>query len=100
MDTKIAALILIDHSRFLGMDLTERAAAIARRAGIQRLYFSGRPAQIKELVATVNTLVVLDARTIVEPKGVREAVARAGEGVVDLTAEGAIAGRFSRRIDN
>src|SRR5687768_4378647 len=100
MNTKVAALILVDHASFLGMDLNDRAVMIARRAGIERVYFSGRPAQIDEYAARVDTLVVLDARTIVEPKGVREAVARAGKGVLDLTAEGAIAGRFSRRIDD
>lgn len=102
MNAKVAALILIDHSRFLGMDLTDRAAAIARRAGIECVYFSGRPPQIPKAFGEggVDTLVILDARTIVEPKGVREAVVRAVTGVLDLTAEGAIAGRFSRRIDD
>lgn len=100
MNAKIAALILIDHGSFLGMDLTDRAVMIAKRAGIERIYFSGFPATIEEYAARVDTLVVLDARTIVEPKGVREAVARAGKGVLNLTAEGAIAGRFSRRIDD
>ena len=100
MNAHVAALILVDHSRFLGMDLTERAATIARRAGIERLYFSERPAPIDEYAGTVERLVVLDARTIMEPKGLREAVEHAAEGVVDLTAEGAIRGRFSRRIDS
>lgn len=100
MNTKVAALILVDHASFLGMDLNDRAVMIARRAGIERIYFSGRPAQIEEYAARVDTLVVLDARTIIEPKGVREAVARAGAGVLDLTTEGAIAGRFSRHIDD
>jgi len=41
----------------------------------------------------------LDARTIVEPKAVRDAVRAAGRGIVDLTMDGSIEGRFSRRIE-
>jgi phosphatidylglycerophosphate synthase len=100
MNANVAALILVDHSRFLGMDLTERAATIARGAGIERLYFSDGSALIGEYANRADTLVVFDARTIIEPKGVREALARAGTGVLDLTSEGATQGRFSRRIDS
>lgn len=99
MNAKVAALILVDHSRFLGMDLTERAATIARRAGIESLYFASQLPRLDKYTSRVDTLVLLDARTVVEPKGVREAVARTGSGVLDLTTQGAIEGRFSRRID-
>ena len=100
MNAKVAALILVDHSQFLGMDLTERSTRIARRAGIERLFFSEHPAPIKRYVHRAHTLVVLDARTIVEPKGVREAVEHAGKGILDLTADGVMPGRFKRRIEN
>ena len=111
MNANVAALILVDHSRFLGMDLTERAATIARRAGIECIHVSDRSSRIEDYArgacraeafgeGGVDTLVVLDARTIVEPKGVRDAVERAGTGILDLTAEGALPGRFSRRVDN
>jgi phosphatidylglycerophosphate synthase len=100
MNAKVAALILVDHRQFLGMDLTERSARIARRAGIERLFFSKRPAPIKRYVHRAHTLVVLDARTIVEPTDVREAVERAGKGILDLTAEGVMPGQFRRRIEN
>ena len=75
MNAKVAALILVDHSRFLGMDLTDRAATIARRAGIECMYFAASAARIAHYATRHDTLVVLDARTIIEPKGVREAVA-------------------------
>jgi phosphatidylglycerophosphate synthase len=100
MNRTVAALILVDHNRFLGMDLTDRAAAIARRAGIDSISFDVRSARVDQYATLADTLVILDAATVIEPKGVREAVARAGAGVLDLTAEGAIPGRFSRRIDD
>jgi phosphatidylglycerophosphate synthase len=79
------------------MDLTDRAVMIARRAGIDCIYVAG---ETKLEPCGADLLVLLDARTVMEPKGVREAVARAGSGVIDLTAEGAIPGRFSRRIND
>jgi phosphatidylglycerophosphate synthase len=100
MSAKVAALILIDHSQFLGMDLTERSTRIARRAGIERLFFSARPASIKRYVHRAHTLVLLDARTIVEPKVVRAAVERAGKGILDLTGEGGMPDGFGHRIEN
>jgi phosphatidylglycerophosphate synthase len=100
MNPKVAALILIDHGQFLGMDLTERSIRTARRAGIDRLFFSERPARIEHYTDRADTLVILDARTIVDPNGVTEAVQRAGKGILDLSAEGAVEGRFSRRINS
>ena len=97
MKTNVAALILADHNRFLGMDLTDRAVMIARRAGIDCVSVADTAEQKS---GAADLLVLLDARTVIEPKGVREAVARAGSGVLDLTAEGAIPGRFSRRINS
>jgi phosphatidylglycerophosphate synthase len=97
MKTNVAAMILADHNRFLGMDLTARAAMIARRAGIDSIYIADRAGLNAH---GADLLVLLDARTVIEPKGVREAIARAGSGILDLTGEGAIPGRFSRRINN
>ncbi len=99
MNPKVAALVLVDHGRFLGMDLTDRAATIARRAGVECVHFAASAARIAHYASLADTLVVLDARTIIEPKAVREAVRKTRKGILDLRAEGAVEGRFSRRID-
>ena len=98
MEPKVAALVLVDHGRFLGMDLTDRAAMIARRAGVECVHFAASAARIAHYATLAETLVVLDARTIVAPKAVRQAVRNAGKGILDLTGEGGVEGRFSRRI--
>jgi len=106
MNRSVAALVLADHNRFLGIDLTDRAVMIAKRAGIDCISIADDRADLavarakreRRPARAADLIVVLDARTVIEPKGVREAVSRAGSGVLDLTAEGAIPGRFSRRI--
>jgi hypothetical protein len=98
----IAALILADssHRTFGGVNLNERAALMANAAGIHTLYFMGTQlpdiAAMKRLrasgafaigllgwprlfagVPNAEILVVVDARTIIEPATFREIVADA-----------------------
>jgi hypothetical protein len=106
----IAALIVTDDSgaRFSGLDLNERAALAAHRAGIHHAYFTGHhqpdiaalhrlrargvfatpqfgwPRLFAELPAA-RLLVVLEARTIVEPDGLKAAVEDASRAPHDAT---------------
>jgi uncharacterized C2H2 Zn-finger protein len=95
----IAALIVTDDSgaHFSGVDLNERAALVAHHAGIAHAYFVGRGqpglASMRRLHArglfasglpgwprlfaglpAVRVLVVLDARTVVEPGALKAAI--------------------------
>ena len=125
--TSTAALILADNVRFLGMDLTVRAAIIASRAGIERIHIAGshpdplgvlRQLDRRGIAATwtahkphasvvgrnAQRVVVLDARTIVEPAALRDLIRQAHPQpganplVIDVEQAPAIAGRFKRTI--
>jgi len=95
----IAALIVTDETgaRFSGVDLNERAALAAHQAGIHHVYFAGRhqpdlaallrlraqgvfaaaqlgwPRPFADL-PPARTIVVLEARTIVEPEALKAMV--------------------------
>jgi phosphatidylglycerophosphate synthase len=133
--TKTAALILADAGRFLGMDLTLRTAIAASRAGIERLHIAGdhpgalavlRQLDKRGIAATwtshrphpsiigrdAEVLVVLDARTVVEPALLTELIERVrsstsyvadplsagGATVIDVEAAPPIRGRFRGSI--
>jgi phosphatidylglycerophosphate synthase len=129
---KSAALILADAGTFLGMDLTLRAAAVAARSGVKRIHVSGDLADPLTLMDKLarrgiratwtsdrvqpsvigrgsDILVVLDARTIVEPAMLSELIqgslaassaATANPAVIDVEHAPAIDGRFRRSLDN
>jgi phosphatidylglycerophosphate synthase len=109
MTFKSAALVLADAGQFLGMDLTVRAALTASRAGIERIHIAGEhpqavriQKQLRQLGLNVtwtadkfmpfklapiaDFIIVLDARTIVEPAALTqlldEASSNKGEAVM------------------
>lgn len=104
----IAAVILADptRTRFAGLDLNERAAHIAHRAGIFDVHFVGTAAPSEEVVARLRhagwrvtvtvkdgrpledaplarTVVVLPARTIIEPAALSALIQQASSRPLD-----------------
>jgi phosphatidylglycerophosphate synthase len=120
--TKTAALIAADPGRFLGMDLTVRAAVMASRAGIERIHIAGahpRPLTVlreldrRGITATwtahrphpfvvdrdADVVIVLDARTVVEPGTLKDLISRERPpSVIDVEGARSIVGRFKRSI--
>jgi phosphatidylglycerophosphate synthase len=120
--TKSAALIVAAPGRFLGMDLTARAAVMARRAGIERIHIAGAHPQpltvLRELDrrgirATwtahrphpfvvdrhADVIIVLDARTVVEAGTLRDLVSReSGPTVIEVERAPSTDARFQRAI--
>jgi len=89
----IAALIVRDASplRFGGLDLTERAAKLARRAGVQHVQFADDDRPFAD-APFAESLLVLPERTIVEPAVLtdllRRGLRRPEDGVVVVDANG------------
>jgi hypothetical protein len=115
----IAALILTDDTgdRFLGTEMNERAATIAQAAGIEHAFFVGRRlpdfATISRLrsqgiaatgllewpvifsgVPLTELLVVLPARTVMEPEALRSIISQA---VKDQSKAGLVVSPGPRR---